>query len=291
MVRFTLKRSLREESCCSLLVVNGGVALRRRSFFSAERTTQSALSSASRIFSASSAFGISIFLFALAQEASVECRRLSGGEMGVDRPIFFLLEGFDFAFAIDDQAQSDGLHPSGGQAAANFVPQKRRNLIAHQAIQHASGLLRVHQVAINVTRMLKSGLDGALRDFIESHATNASAIADVVRLLLGSLLPFLFLARVFAKFVGKMGGDSFAFAIRIRRKVDVVGRKRQFLQLGQDLLLSRNDDVFGFEIAFDVDPQAALGQVFHVAVRSIDRESLAQIFLDSFRLSRRFDND
>src|ERR1035438_9207733 len=61
MLRFTLKRSLREESCCNLLVVNGGVALRRRSFFSAERTTQSAFSSARRIFPASSPFVISIF--------------------------------------------------------------------------------------------------------------------------------------------------------------------------------------------------------------------------------------
>src|ERR1035438_9904171 len=61
MVRFTLKRSLREESCCSLLVVKGGVALRRRSFFSAERTIQLAFSSARRIFSASSPLVISIF--------------------------------------------------------------------------------------------------------------------------------------------------------------------------------------------------------------------------------------
>ena len=88
-----------------------------------------------------------------------------------------------------------------------------------------------------------------------------------------------------------MGGDGFAFAIRIRRKVDVVGRERQLFQLGQDLFFSGDDDVLGFEIVFDIDTQAALGQVFHVAERSIDRESLAQIFLDSFRLSRRFDND
>src|SRR5437660_138265 len=54
MVRLTLKRSLREESCCNLLVVNGGAALRRRSFFSTLRTSQSAVSSAVRILVASS---------------------------------------------------------------------------------------------------------------------------------------------------------------------------------------------------------------------------------------------
>src|SRR2546430_12328366 len=61
IVRFTLKRSLREESCCNLLVVNGAAALRRRSFLSTDRTTHSAFSSAARIFSASSALETSIF--------------------------------------------------------------------------------------------------------------------------------------------------------------------------------------------------------------------------------------
>src|SRR5437660_11077941 len=138
--------------------------------------------------------------------------------------------------------------------------------------------------------MLEGGLDSALRDFVERYAADARTIANVVGLGL-SLLSLLFLAGLFAELVGEMGGDGFAFAIRIRRKVDVVGRERQLLQLGQNLFLPRNDDVFGFEIVFDVDTEAAFGQVFHVAERSIDRESLAQILLDSFRLSRRFDND
>src|SRR6202158_5245691 len=61
IVRFTLKRSLRDESCCNLLVVKGGAALRRRSFLSTERTTQSDFSRAARIFSASSPFVTSTF--------------------------------------------------------------------------------------------------------------------------------------------------------------------------------------------------------------------------------------
>jgi hypothetical protein len=61
MVRFTLKRSLREESCCSLLVVKGAAALRRRSLRSTVRTVQAAFSSAARIFSASSPLVTSIF--------------------------------------------------------------------------------------------------------------------------------------------------------------------------------------------------------------------------------------
>jgi hypothetical protein len=65
-----------------------------------------------------------------------------------------------------------------------------------------------------------------------------ASFADVIDLLFG-LLALLFLARVFAQFVGEMSGDGFALAIRVRRKVDVVGRKRELLQLGQDLFFSR----------------------------------------------------
>ena len=88
-----------------------------------------------------------------------------------------------------------------------------------------------------------------------------------------------------------MGGDGFAFAIRVRSEVDVVGREGQLLQLGQDFFFSRNDDVLGFEIVFDVDAQAAFGQVFHVAERSVDGEPRTQIFLDGLGLGWRFDDD
>src|SRR6266852_9578905 len=122
--------------------------------------------------------------------------------------------------------------------------------------------------------MLEGGLDGALRDFVERYAADARAIANIVGLRL-VLLSLLFFARVFAEPVGAMRGDGFAFAIRVRREVDVVGRESQLLQLGPDLFFSRDDDVFGFEIVFYVDTEAAFGQVFHVAERSIDRESFA----------------
>ena len=72
-----------------------------------------------------------------------------------------------------------------------------------------------------------------------------------------------------------MGGNGFAFAVGIRGEVDMIGRKRQLLQFGENLFFSGYDDVFGLELVVDIDTQAALGQVFHVAVRSIDRESLA----------------
>jgi hypothetical protein len=146
MVRFTLKRSLREESCCSLLVVKWrrGVAA---AFFLVDRAYQPVglLQRGADLFRILAVRDFDL-LFALAHESRVECGRLARGEVRIDRPIFFFLERLDFAFAFHDQPQSDRLHASGGKAAANFIPQQRRNLIADQAVEHAPGLLRVDQI-------------------------------------------------------------------------------------------------------------------------------------------------
>ena len=113
------------------------------------------------------------FLLALADKARVKGRRFRGCEMRVDRPIFFLLERLDLAFALDDQTQRDCLHASGGQSAANFVPQQRGNLVADNSVQYAPGLLCIYQIAIDVARVLKGGPYRALRDFVKRHSTDA----------------------------------------------------------------------------------------------------------------------
>ena len=87
-----------------------------------------------------------------------------------------------------------------------------------------------------------------------------------------------------------MRSDSLAFAVRVRSEIDHVRRPGQLLQLGDNLLFPRNDDVFGLEIVIRVDPKRAFGQIFHVAERSFDRVPLTQIFLDRLRLGWRLDN-
>ena len=82
MARFTLKRSLREESCCSLLVVNGGVALRRRSFFSTLRTSPVGMLREPHGFFLRLPVPDFDLLFALADEAGVERGRLAGRRDG-----------------------------------------------------------------------------------------------------------------------------------------------------------------------------------------------------------------
>ena len=89
--------------------------------------------------------------------------------MRVDGPVFLLNERFDLALTLDDQAKSDGLYASGGEAAADFVPEQRRNLVADDAVEHAARLLGIDQVAIDRSRVLEGVLHGALGDFVERH--------------------------------------------------------------------------------------------------------------------------
>src|SRR5579863_2939 len=88
-------------------------------------------------------------LFALADEAGVESGRLAGGEVRIDGPVFDLLERLDFAFTFDNQAKRDGLDASGGNAAPDFVPEERGNLIADEPVEHTAGLLGVDQILID----------------------------------------------------------------------------------------------------------------------------------------------
>ena len=88
-----------------------------------------------------------------------------------------------------------------------------------------------------------------------------------------------------------MRGNGFAFAVRVRGEIDGVHAKRQFLQLGNNLLFAGDNDVFGFEVVIDVHTEGALGQIFDVPERGLDGVAFAQIFLNGFRLGGRFDDD
>src|ERR1700686_4411703 len=246
MVRFTLKRSLRDESCCNLLVVNGGVALRRRSFFSAERTTQSAFSSAARICSACSPLVTSIFSSPLPRN-----RASNAGGLAAARLASIVQYSF-FSKALMSRSRSTIKRSA---TVCTRPAERPRRTLSHNRGEtwypRSRSSTRLVCCASTRLRSMSRGCSNAAltaRCVISLKVTRRMRAPSPISSVFGLVFfPFFFLP-------GK-------------------------------------DDVFGFEIVFDVDTEAAFGQVFHVAERSIDRESLAQILLDSFRLSRRFDND
>src|SRR5690349_17135076 len=104
--------------------------------------------------------------------------------MRVDCPILFLFERLDFALTLDDQAKGDSLYASSGKAAADFVPEQRRNLIADQSVEHTPCLLRIDQMLINIAWMFKRFLYRPLRNLVERHAPDALVPVLVSVLLL-----------------------------------------------------------------------------------------------------------
>ena len=155
--------------------------------------------------------------------------------MRIDRPIFFFLEGFDFAFAFDNQAQRNRLHASRRKAASHFIPQQRRDLISHESVEHAASLLRVYQVLIDGTRMFKGSLHSPLGDFVEGDALNARRRFRLAFLYLGLLGFFPFTVAV--EFESQMKGNCLSFAVRVRRQIDGIRRGRQLFQPGHHFSL------------------------------------------------------
>ena len=68
--------------------------------------------------------------------------------------------------------------------------------------------------------MLEGGANRTLGNFVEGDATNA--LAAVFLFALGFLFLLLGLGSV-AQFFGQVGGNGFAFAVRVRRQIDLVG--------------------------------------------------------------------
>ncbi len=237
MARFTLKRSLREASCWNLLVVNGAAGLRRRSRFSTERTLQSAFSTAVLIFSASSPLVIGVFSSPMPTNRAAKLRRLR-----VPAGLASIVQYSSLTKALISRSRSTIRRRATVCTRPAEMPRRtlshkqRRNLVADQAIEHAAGLLRVHQVAIDVARMEECLLHGALGDLVEGDAADDGSRRSCFLLAVD---------RVAAEFLGQVSGDGFAFAVRVRRQIDGVGRLRQLLQPGDNLLFAGNDDVLG----------------------------------------------
>ncbi len=86
---------------------------------------------------------------ALAEKAGVEDGLLFRLQIGVERPVFLFNERANLAFTFHNHADGYGLDAPGGKTAADFIPEQGRDLVADQPVQHAAGLLGIHQVDID----------------------------------------------------------------------------------------------------------------------------------------------
>src|SRR5581483_2831353 len=174
----------------------------------------------------------------------------------------------------DDQPHGDRLHAPGGQAAPHFVPEQRADFVTDQPVQHAARLLRINQIVVDLNGLLESFLNGRFGDLVEEDAID---------------LTLLFAAP--ADFFGDVAADGFAFTVGVGGDVNRLGVFGGFLQLSDDLFLARHDFVSRLEVVFDVHAEAFFREVLDVTDRGENFVIPAQIFVDRFRLRRRFDDN
>ena len=88
-----------------------------------------------------------------------------------------------------------------------------------------------------------------------------------------------------------MPGDRLPFAVRVSRKIEVVGLLERFGD-GVDVSgVTLDKLIFHGEVVLRIDCPLLGDQVAHVAVGGQYLKALAQVFLDGFRLGRRFHYD
>ena len=212
--------------------------------------------------------GFQLLLLLPAVELGLEAAGVGGDpvQQHLQSPVFLGDEGADLLFPLGHQAGGHGLDPAGGQAPADLLPQQGGELIAHNPVQNAPGLLGVHQVLVNVP-----GGGDALGNHLFGDLVEGNPAGLVLRQVQQLL---------------QVPGDGLPFPVRVGGQVHLGAFVRRVLQQGDGLLLSLNGLVVRLEAVLDVYPHLALGQVpdmphggQHLIVRP-------QIFSDGLCLSR-----
>ena len=191
-------------------------------------------------------------------------------EHGAHAVSALLLESGDFALALYDEAHGDTLHAPCRKAGAHAPPQHGRHFEAHEAVEHAAGLLRVHEVEVNGARVLYGGEDSGLCDFVEHDAlrrlgVNAEHLCQVPRDGLS-----------FAVFIGRepYGGGFLGGRAQLAHHVLLVG---WYFVVGR-----KRVEVYAEVFLFQVTDMAVTRHYFIV---------VAKEFLNGFCLCGRLHND
>ena len=195
---------------------------------------------------------------------------VSEREHGTHAVSALLLEGCDFALALHDEAHGHALHAPCRQTGAHAPPQHGRHLEAHEAVEHAAGLLRVHEVEVNGARVLYGGENGGLRDFVEHDALRRLGVN--------------------AEHLRQVPGDGLSFAVFIGREPYGGGFLGGRAQLAHHVLLVGGYFVVGRK-RVEVYAEVFLFQVTDMAVTRHYFIVVAKEFLNGFCLCGRLHND
>ena len=168
------------------------------------------------------------------------------------------------------------MHATGGFRAGQLAPQHRRKVEPDEIVERAAGKISLHQITIDLTRVLhrlgNCGLGDRVKDDAADRCVGLDRLAQPQRLF-------------------KVPGDRFALAIGVGGEdqgVVVLQRVGDCLDV---LLAVRGDLPFHVEIVVRVDRTVLGRQVANMPVGGQDSVVRPKIFVDCLGLGRGFDNN
>src|SRR5262249_13152796 len=84
----------------------------------------------------------------------------------LDAPVLFGHEGADVGLTLADQPNGHRLDAAGAGAPLHAPPEQGADLVAHQTVEDAPGLLRIEEILVNAARVGDGVLHRALGDLI-----------------------------------------------------------------------------------------------------------------------------
>ena len=211
-----------------------------------------------------------------ADEAGLEFLAAGGGEEGFHGPVFAGLERLDLHLALDDEAETDRLHPAGRAGAGEFAPEHGAEVEAHEIVERAAGEIGLDQRGIDLARVLHCLGDGGFGDGVEDHAADRRVFLEGLAL---------------AQRLFEVPADRLAFAVGVgceNERVVILQRVGD----GLDVLAAVSADLPGHvEAVFGVDRAVLGGQVAHMAVGGQNRVVGSQVLVDGLGLGRGFNDD
>ena len=184
----------------------------------------------------------------------------------LDGPVLLGLEGPNLLLPLHHQAGGHRLHPAGGQAPADLLPQQGGELIAHDPVQNAPGLLGVHQILVDGPGLGDGLVDHLLGDLVKGHPVGL-VVGDVQQLL-------------------QMPGDGLPLPVRVGGQIDFAALLGRLLQVADGVLLALDGLVVGLKAVFHVHAQLALGQVPDMAHGRLHLIPRSKVFPDGLGLGR-----
>ena len=203
-------------------------------------------------------------------EFSRELAPLAAGELCRHAVIGFALEGLDFLLALSDQSHGHALHSSCRESRHDLAPEHGREFKAHDAVKHATCLLSVDQVQVDVARMLDGIEDSRLGNLMEDDA-----------------------ARVVGRqsqHLEQMPSNGFSLAVFITCEPHEVGLSSLILEFLDMLLLVFGNFVERFEAVLHVNAEILLVQVTDMSETRHHFIFITQEFLNGLCLGRGLDD-